>query len=247
MADRTKMKGRRSGSSFVAMPHALLNSENFSRLTPAGVKLLMDIASQYKGKNNGDLCTTISVMKERGWKSASTLDERISELLHYGFITKTRQGGRNQCSLYALTWQPINECNGKLDIPEAKVAPGQWKISVEKWQPKRKRKTVSHTRSAGYIGPDYTAARGTDDRKVGNVPRRSNQSGENSPNLYPADRTPSYNYTKRSVSTFPKESVGKKGEKCERSKKCATGHFERSGNNGAWLIRLNPQSEGAAA
>lgn len=212
MTSRVKMKGRRSGASFVAMPHALLNSENYRQLTAVGVKLLMDIASQYKGNNNGDLCATLSLMKSKGWRSASTLDERIGELLHYGFITKARQGGRNKCSLFALTWQAIDPCNGKLDVPETKTATGEWKIPVERWKPKRLRKTVRHTRSAGYTTPDYTALRGTDAEETSNLPRRSSQSEGKLPNPYTADRTPSYNYTRHGSSTFPKEKIQNKGK-----------------------------------
>ena len=39
----------------------------------------------------------------------------------------SRMGGRNTCSLYALTFQAIDECKGKLDISSSIVASGDWK------------------------------------------------------------------------------------------------------------------------
>ena len=42
-----------------------------------------------------------------GWKSKSTLANALSELIDSGFIKQTRKGGRNKCSLYAVSWLPI--------------------------------------------------------------------------------------------------------------------------------------------
>ena len=53
-------------------------------------------------------------------------------LLETGMIELTRQGGLHCASLYAVTWLPIDECGGKLDVNATAVASGLWK------QPKRK-------------------------------------------------------------------------------------------------------------
>ena len=124
---RERFKGRRESGSFLALPHDCLNHENFINLSPHSVKLLVDLSSQYKGSNNGDLCLTWSMMEKRGWRSQSTLDKCRRELLHFGWIELTRQGGRNQASLYAITWRSVDECKGKLDLKETKVASGKWK------------------------------------------------------------------------------------------------------------------------
>lgn len=126
---RERFKGRRESGSFLALPHDCLNHENFFKLSPHSVKLLVDLATQYKGSNNGDLCLTWSMMEKRGWRSQSTLDKSRRELLHFGWIELTRQGGRNQPSLYAITWQSIDECKGKLDVTETRVASGKWKVA----------------------------------------------------------------------------------------------------------------------
>ncbi len=46
-------KGRREGGAFVAMPCAVLDHPNFIRLTPKGVKLLMELCSQLRMKQGG--------------------------------------------------------------------------------------------------------------------------------------------------------------------------------------------------
>lgn len=80
------------------------------------MKLLVDVASQFNGKNNGDLTAAWSVMRDRGWKSPGTLHKALRALLNAGLIQETRSGGRHRCTLYAVTWRGIDECKGKLDV-----------------------------------------------------------------------------------------------------------------------------------
>lgn len=107
--------------------HDVIQSENFRNLTSKAVKLLVDIGSQYRGINNGDLCASWTIMEEKGWKSRATLHAALNELLYYGFIVKTRQGGRNRCNLFALSWDAIHDCDGKLDVPPKTVPSNEWK------------------------------------------------------------------------------------------------------------------------
>jgi hypothetical protein len=124
---RAKLKGRKGTSSYLGIPHTVLDSEAYLSLGGWSVKLLVDIAAQYKGHNNGDLCAPYSILKSRGWHSPSTLHNAKIELLNTGLILLSRQGGKNRCSLYAITWQPIDECKGKTDIAATKQATNQWK------------------------------------------------------------------------------------------------------------------------
>jgi hypothetical protein len=87
---------------------------------------MIDLGSQYRGFNNGDLCLSWSVMEKYGWRSRSTLLKAKNELLAVNFIINTRQGGRNRASLFAITWKEIDECKVKLDIDPTKFQPGQW-------------------------------------------------------------------------------------------------------------------------
>ena len=123
-----KAKGRREHGRFHMLPHACLIHENFIRLSPKAVKLLIDLCVQYNGRNNGDLCAAFTMMKKRGWRSKETLNKAINELVHYGWIMVTRRGGLNKTpNLFAVTFRPIDECDGKLDIPPTHTAPATWK------------------------------------------------------------------------------------------------------------------------
>lgn len=110
-----KSKGRRTTAPFLAIPRHVIESEQWAALSHPAVRLLIDLASQFRGANNGDFTAAWSIMKLKGWKSKRVLYRAIHELLEAGFIEKTRQGARRITTLYAVTWLPINECNGKLD------------------------------------------------------------------------------------------------------------------------------------
>ena len=124
---RRRITGRQTTNPFVQLPYHVLNHENFRTLSPRATKLLIDIAAQYRGNNNGDLSATLSLMKKRRWNSNDQLDKAKKELIKQDVIQLTRQGGRNKCNLYALTWFPIDECKGKLDIASTTTAPVNWR------------------------------------------------------------------------------------------------------------------------
>ena len=109
---------------FLHLHRSLLDCEDFISLKGNSIKLLIDLGSQYNGYNNGDFCASLSVMRKRGWNSNQQLAKALKELLERNLIVQTKQGGLNLGpNLYAITWQPINECNGKLDVNPTTVAP----------------------------------------------------------------------------------------------------------------------------
>ena len=124
---RRLVKGRQTTGSFLRLPHHVLQHKTFKTLSTRATKLLIDIAVQYRGNNNGDLSATLSLMRDRGWNSSDQLDKAKKELIKQDVIQLTRQGGRNKCNLYALTWFPIDECKGKLDIASTTTAPVNWR------------------------------------------------------------------------------------------------------------------------
>jgi hypothetical protein len=130
----SKAKGRREGGQFFALPYRILEHENFIRLSPRANKLFTDLLPQFNGKNNGDLTAAFSVMKKRGWKSKETLHLAIDELLHYGWLIRTRVGGLNKsCHLYAFSFLSIDDCSGKIDCKPTKAPPGGWNQQHDKW------------------------------------------------------------------------------------------------------------------
>lgn len=124
---RRKFKGRSNHAPFFMWPRDVANSDTYRSLSAKAVKLLNDLYFQFRGVNNGDLAAAWGIMQPRGWKSRDTLHKALCELLAVGMIEKTRQGGRNRCSLYAVTWLPIDECNGKLDVPATRTPSGLWR------------------------------------------------------------------------------------------------------------------------
>jgi hypothetical protein len=112
---------------FIRLPHTVVRSYTYSSLSAYGVKLLVDIANQFNGKNNGDMSVAYSVMKFKGWHSPSTLNNAIKELLAIGLIEVSRKGGRNKCSLYALTFHAVDESEGKLNIKATQRPKSLWR------------------------------------------------------------------------------------------------------------------------
>jgi len=123
----SKSKTRKTKGRFLMLTYEVTSSDPFKALSAYAVKPLIDMGQQYNGKNNGDITATWSYMKKRGWKSRDTLNNKIKELIDAGFIEKTRQGGKHQCCLYAITWEAIHECGGKLDVKKTRVASRLWK------------------------------------------------------------------------------------------------------------------------
>lgn len=130
---RARATGRTETRSFAGVPRAVLSTNKYRSLSGWARALLLEIAEQYTGRNNGDLTASWSVMKAKGWRSPGTLEKARKDLLSVGFISLTRQGGRNRCSLYAVTWYAIDECIdkrtrvSKLDVKSTSVPAGTWR------------------------------------------------------------------------------------------------------------------------
>jgi len=109
----------------------MLQSPQWAALSAHALKLLLDLAAQHDGKNNGDLCAAWRLMAARGWRSRDTLGKALAELEESGWIVRTRQGGRHRASLYAITWRAIDDCGGKLDLAQpGPVALNLWKLKT---------------------------------------------------------------------------------------------------------------------
>jgi len=122
-----RIKGRSLVEPFLRIPKHIVDHGDFRTLSCRATKLLIDLLAQYRGYNNGDLAATLTMMRERGWNSSDQLQKAKNELIEKDWIIVTRQGGRNKCSLYAVTFFSIDECNGKLDVASTTTAPINWK------------------------------------------------------------------------------------------------------------------------
>ncbi len=133
MAARNKRwrheREKRDGGAFVAIPLSVLDSVAFREATPHAKALLMDLCSQLRADNNGDLSAAWSIMQERGWNSQTTLLKAKRELVKRGLIIETRMGARpNKASLYAVSWRALDECGGKLDIRPQSFERGKYRL-----------------------------------------------------------------------------------------------------------------------
>lgn len=133
---RGKSKGRRDSRPFLSLPLDMLNHPRFAALSAHAVKLLIDIARNYNGRNNGDLSAAFSMLqRERHWKSRDTLGRAVGELCRAGFLQRTAKGrkwgvgGVPQPNLYAITWRRIDHSD-KHDC-ETTMAPRSWLTQVQ--------------------------------------------------------------------------------------------------------------------
>lgn len=126
---RPYQNGRDKGhGQFFALQHRFADTPQFKALSARAIRLFIALGLQYNGKNNGALRAGFRYLKQEGWfTSADQVQKAINELLETGWVVKTRQGGRNQPSLYAFTFYPIDECpTENLDMEPTKTAIRSW-------------------------------------------------------------------------------------------------------------------------
>jgi hypothetical protein len=132
---RRQAKGRNENGRFLSIPHCVMNTFDYIKLTTKSKVLLFDLALQYNGKNNGNLTAAFAVMKKRGWVREATIFTAVQELMAANLIIRTREGKfqnpHSRCALYALTWKPIDECYGK-NLDAAPTTTPLRKFSLEK-------------------------------------------------------------------------------------------------------------------
>ena len=128
---RPQLTGKGGTHRFLALPDVVTKSDAWGALSGNAVKFIVEIARQFSGANNGDLSAPWSKMKRRGFRSKSTLYEAGREATAAGFVVVTRQGGRHRtCTLYGITWKPVDDCAGKHDHPVETVASNLWKTEI---------------------------------------------------------------------------------------------------------------------
>ena len=128
---------KKSGASFAGIPRVVMECPDYINLSANAIRLLNEMAYQFKGINNGDLCPSWTLMKERGFASKATLRKALTALVSARFLILTRQGGKNLASLYALSWAPINECPKKrLEIGPTKAPARNFHLERNQGWPK---------------------------------------------------------------------------------------------------------------
>lgn len=121
---------------FLALPHTVLESRAFAALSGSALKLLIAVAAQTNGSNNGRLRACMTMARRHGFVSKATLARATQELLDAGFLVKCRHGGRSMgASLFAVAWLPIDPAPRGVMLelgPTIGPAGIAWKDNVEK-------------------------------------------------------------------------------------------------------------------
>jgi hypothetical protein len=147
--ERWKVKGRADRKKrFALIPAEVIDSENWAQSSKPCRALVVEVAAQYSGHNNGDLTASVSRLQKQGWRSRDTLKALRHEAEHYGLLVQTKQGGLHLGpTLLALGWQRIDACNDartgacKLDDPGiVGVIPGGWRTPQSKFRRPAKNK-----------------------------------------------------------------------------------------------------------
>jgi len=113
---RKGQKDKRDGGQFLALPLVVMGSPGYRAASHVARSLLLDIAIQYTGINNGRLVTCDKYLRPLGWTSNDTVVRARRELTALGLLVETRKGGfPNTATWYALNWQALDETEG-LDI-----------------------------------------------------------------------------------------------------------------------------------
>lgn len=104
------------GGRFVGLPHWVMLHPSYREASHRARALLLDIALQYTGSNNGKLVVCDKALKPLGWNSRDGLTKSKRELIDLGLLIETRRGAKpNRAAWYALSWRPLDVKEG-LDI-----------------------------------------------------------------------------------------------------------------------------------
>jgi hypothetical protein len=125
-AKRQTQKAARDGSRFLALPHVVMDSAAFRNLSGPAIRLLLDVARQYSGDNNGKLLTSDKYLSTRGWTSHDTALRARRDLELSGLIFETRKGMRpNRTAWYAVTWLTL-DWSPEMDIKRENFTRGAY-------------------------------------------------------------------------------------------------------------------------
>lgn len=125
---RDKRRGIAVAGTWVPLGLTFLRSRACAELSPHAAKLLLDLLAMLgpNATKNGDLSLSPKLMRIRGWSGRETLGSAATELLEHGLLVQTRQGGRKDCSLFAVTLYPLDCDMKKLDVGPGAYSARDW-------------------------------------------------------------------------------------------------------------------------
>lgn len=133
MSDRraraTGRMGARRGDRYAQIPGQVQRSLAYRSVPDSAKVVLVALAAQFSGSNNGDLSLPFSEAKDLGVSTKAKLYSGLALLELVGLIRKTRQGGKQPlgCTLYALTWRELPPSDKyDLGIKASRVPTNEW-------------------------------------------------------------------------------------------------------------------------
>lgn len=146
---QNRYSGREPGP-FFAITVSVMQSSAYLALSHAARSLLLEIALQFKGDNNGRLLASKAHLSKRGWNSADVIQRAKAQLIESQLIFETVKGARpNRASWYAITWQSLD--------PHPDYDPGVTKVFARSMY----QKTEALTPARGTPAPSVVPAHGT--------------------------------------------------------------------------------------
>ncbi len=125
-----RSKDKRDGDRYMALPHVVIDSPVYRNLSHPARSLLIDIARQYTGTNNGKLVACAKYLRPLGWKSNDTVTRALVELKEAELLIETRLGMRpNRAAWFALGWYALDPIDG-MDLEVRHFRRGQYRIAV---------------------------------------------------------------------------------------------------------------------
>lgn len=113
MAKKSRIDESREPGRYIALPASVLTSQAYMSLSHTAKSLLIEVALQRMGGDNGRLLLSQRYLATRGWHSGDVILRAKRELLAAKLIYETVQGHRpNKASWYALTWYTLDRLPG---------------------------------------------------------------------------------------------------------------------------------------
>lgn len=123
-------KDKRDGDRYMALPYVVIDSPVYRNLSHPARSLLIDIARQYTGTNNGKLVACAKYLRPLGWKSNDTVTRALVELKEAELLIETRLGMRpNRAAWFALGWYALDPIDG-MDLEARHFRRGRYRIAV---------------------------------------------------------------------------------------------------------------------
>jgi hypothetical protein len=92
---------------------SVLESAAYLGLSANARSLLLEVAYQFHGDDNGKMLVSRAYLAKRGWKSSDMISKGKHELLEAELIFETVKGHRpNKASWYAVTWRKLDKVEG---------------------------------------------------------------------------------------------------------------------------------------